>query len=181
MDIYDKSNNILIISLPYNLKDIESTIRECILYNFNNESLLFCIHFVLQFLNPNKRDIQSKISGSMTKLNTKENKCITKITEEDNSNITIASINDHQNDEEISSTSSSTTSFLEDIVDLEYDKSHNKKWSIEKHDELIETEAILVINPSNHNYISIPRNVNNLQYQWGQWQIRWNQMYYINL
>ena len=125
MDIYDKANDIIIISLPYKLTDIKQAITEFICNNFNDESLLSCFDIVLNYLNPNKKYIQWKANGDQ------KNK----------------------------------------------DNKDSNKWSITKYDKLIETEAMIVINPKNNEFISIPRNVENLKGEnFYEWEISWDQL-----
>ena len=70
MSIYDKiiANDVIIISLPYKLKDIKLAITqfiaEFISNNFNDGSLLSSFDIVLNFLNPNEQDIQSIMLNS---------------------------------------------------------------------------------------------------------------------
>ena len=120
MDIYDKANDIIVISLPYKLSDIKQTITEFISTNFNDESLLNCFDVALDYLNPNKKDIQFA---------------------------------------------------------LESDKSYakiNTKFDISKYEEIIQTEAIIVINPKNNDFISIPRDENAEPYTYQDWSKRIN-------
>ena len=59
LNIYDKANDIIIISLPYKLSNIKQAIKGSISNNFNDDSLSNCFDVILSFLYPNKKYIQS--------------------------------------------------------------------------------------------------------------------------
>ena len=46
----------------------------------------------------------------------------------------------------------------------------NNEWTLRKHDELLSTQSLIIIDLKNSNYISIPRNTNDLN---SKWKISW--------
>eukprot|EP01084_Bolivina_argentea_P192773 330871_1 len=68
MELYDKAQEagIIIISSPYNLKEIRLSLIKFTHTNFKDASIINCFEIVLNFLNPNKKNIEDSISESKT-------------------------------------------------------------------------------------------------------------------
>eukprot|EP01084_Bolivina_argentea_P042904 79084_1 len=64
----DKSSDIVIISLPYKLHDIRTTMHQFVSQTFNNESLLYCCDIIISFIVPNNWIIQKKVDTNNANL-----------------------------------------------------------------------------------------------------------------
>ena len=115
--IYDDSNKIIIISLPYKLEDIKQALNEFITTTFTQESMLFCSDVIMQFIAPNKQFIQNTLNLTSSKI-------------DNNPKPTVS------------------------------------RWSKERHDELIATQSLIIINTRNGMIVSLPRSKNDLDLKW---------------
>ena len=57
MNMYDKHDKYIIISLPFPLNEIKQSIQQFISNTFSNGSLLFCCDLILQFMTWDKKDL----------------------------------------------------------------------------------------------------------------------------
>ena len=64
MDLYDNSNKVIIISLPYKLSNIKQAINDFITNEFIHESMLFCCDVIMEFITPSKPFIRNIMKSS---------------------------------------------------------------------------------------------------------------------
>eukprot|EP01083_Nonionella_stella_P179464 637278_1 len=68
VEMRHKSSDIVIISLPYKLHDIRTTMHQFVSQTFNNESLLYCCDIIINFIVPNNWIIQKKVDTNNANL-----------------------------------------------------------------------------------------------------------------
>eukprot|EP01084_Bolivina_argentea_P138369 243614_1 len=61
--IYSTSNDIIVLSAPYRLNKIHTALKKSLI-SIHDESLLFCIDFIMDFIVLNKRTVSNKLSKS---------------------------------------------------------------------------------------------------------------------
>ena len=72
--LYDDSNKIIIISLPYKFEDIKQALTEFIRQSFTQESMLFCSDAILEFIVVSKYFIHSQMTANIISNNDKPGK-----------------------------------------------------------------------------------------------------------
>ena len=63
-NLYDESDKVIIILLPYKINDIKQSLTQFISDSFDNESMLFCCDVIMEFIVYNKYYIHNKINNN---------------------------------------------------------------------------------------------------------------------
>ena len=176
-DIVTNSAELVVISIPFQLTHIHQTIEHSISEQLPSN----CFEVITEFMFPSKNWIQQILT-------TKSKSSFLDSNNRHNIQQSITNNNNNNNNINIDTTQSVPTWLTNsNEVDL---------WTVDKHDDLLKSEAIIIINTKNGRFKSVPRNIialipdynsNNKQRNWSltwsrspsQEKHKYNQIYSI--